>query len=82
MYFGMLPIDPANEEAMGLIPYTRGMLDALGMTHGPSCGKIILTADGACIIEMNCRAYIGDENWVSLSRALCGSKYCEVLRER
>ena len=37
VYFGMWPIDPESEEAKMLIPYTRGVLDALGMKHGVSC---------------------------------------------
>ncbi|KAL7526907.1 hypothetical protein ACHAWF_001964, partial [Thalassiosira exigua] len=53
VYFGMLPIDPESEEAKVLIPYTRGVLDALGMAHGPSHGEIIITADGPCLVEMN-----------------------------
>ena len=36
VYFGMWPIDPESEEAKVLIPYTRGVLDALGMKHGVS----------------------------------------------
>ena len=36
VYFGMLPIDPQSEEAKVLIPYMRGVLDALGMAHGVS----------------------------------------------
>ena len=36
MYFGMLPVDPESEEAKILIPYARGVLDALGMAHGVS----------------------------------------------
>lgn len=36
VYFGMLPIDPKSEEAKILIPYARGVLDALGMAHGVS----------------------------------------------
>lgn len=52
VYFGMLPIDSESEEAKVLIPYTRGVLDALGMKHGPSHGEIILTKDGPCLVEM------------------------------
>jgi hypothetical protein len=52
VYFGMLPIEPESEEAKVLIPYTRGVLDALGMKHGPSHGEIILTKDGPCLVEM------------------------------
>ena len=39
VYFGMLPIDPRSEEAQALVPYIRGVLDALGMRHGVSCGS-------------------------------------------
>jgi hypothetical protein len=78
VYFGMLPIDPMSEEAKVLIPYTRGVLDALGMKHGPSHGEIILTTDGPCLVEMNCRAHGGDGNWAPLARALCGGKYSQV----
>eukprot|EP01082_Thalassiosira_pseudonana_P003715 g3607.t1.3.5e174189 g3607 g3607.t1 contig12:2413065-2415727(-) len=78
VYFGMIPIDPMSEEAKVLIPYTRGVLDALGMVHGPSHGEVIFTEDGPCLVEMNCRAHGGDGNWAPLARALCGGKYCQV----
>lgn len=78
VYFGMLPIDPMSEEAKVLIPYTRGVLDALGMAHGPSHGEVIMTKDGPCLVEMNCRAHGGDGNWAPLGRALTGGKYCQI----
>ena len=78
VYFGMLPIDPMSEEAKLLIPYTRGVLDALGMAHGPSHGEVIITKDGPCLVEMNCRAHGGDGNWAPLGRALTGGKYCQI----
>ncbi|KAL7527822.1 hypothetical protein ACHAXR_007267 [Thalassiosira sp. AJA248-18] len=78
VYFGMLPIDPKSEEAKVLIPYARGVLDALGMAHGPSHGEVIITKDGPCLVEMNCRAHGGDGNWVPLGRALTGGKYCQI----
>ena len=46
VYFGAVPIDSDSPEAKVLIPYARGVLDALGMKHGPSHGEIILTPDG------------------------------------
>lgn len=49
MYFGMLPVDPKSEEAQQLIPYTRSVLDALGMKHGPSHGEAIMTSSGPCL---------------------------------
>jgi len=78
VYFGMLPIDPQSEEAKVLIPYTRGVLDALGMAHGPSHGEIIITKDGPCLVEMNCRAHGADGNWAPLARALTGGKYSQI----
>jgi len=78
VYFGMLPIDPESEEAKMLIPYTRGVLDALGMIHGPSHGEVIITADGPCLVEMNCRAHGADGTWSPLARALTGGKYCQI----
>jgi len=78
VYFGMVPIDPESEEAKMLVPYTRGVLDALGMVHGPSHGEVIITEDGPCLVEMNCRAHGGDGNWAPLARALTGGKYCQI----
>ncbi|KAL3807208.1 hypothetical protein ACHAXA_011015 [Cyclostephanos tholiformis] len=77
VYFGMWPIDPESDEAKVLIPYTRGVLDALGMAHGPSHGEVIMTDDGPCLVEMNCRAHGGNGNWTSLGRALNGG-YSQV----
>ena len=78
VYFGMLPIDPKSDEAKVLIQYTRAVLDALGMAHGPSHGEVIITKDGPCLVEMNCRAHGGDGNWAPLGRALTGGKYCQI----
>lgn len=77
VYFGLLPVDPTSEEAKALIPYNFGVLDALGMAHGPSHGEIIITKDGPCLVEMNCRAHGADGNWAPLARALTGG-YCQI----
>ena len=36
-----------------------------------------MTADGPCLVEMNCRARGGDGNWRSLAKALTGG-YSQV----
>ena len=77
VYFGDVPLDSASPEAQLLIPYTRKVLDALGVNNGPSHGEIILTEDGPCLVEMNCRAHGGDGIWVPLCRGLTGG-YCQV----
>jgi len=78
VYFGFLPVDPASEEAKALIAYDKGVLDALGMAHGPSHGEVIMTEDGPCLVEMNCRAHGADGNWAPLARALTGGSYCQI----
>jgi len=77
VYFGCVPIDPKSKEAQILIPYVRGVLDALGVKNGPSHGEVIMTDEGPCLVEMNCRAHGGDGNWRPLCRALTGG-YSQV----
>lgn len=72
VYFGCLPVEADSEVAKILIAYTRGVLDAIGVKNGPSHGEIMMTEDGPCLVEMNCRANGGDGNWRSLARALTG----------
>merc|ERR1719253_2513395 len=48
------------------------------MRHGPSHGEAIMTEDGPCLVEMNCRAHGGDGNWAPLARALTGGKYSQI----
>jgi biotin carboxylase len=77
VYFGMLPIDPDSYEGKILIPYVRGVLDSLGFVNGPSHGEVMMTPDGPCLVEMNCRAHGGDGNWRPLCLALTGG-YSQV----
>jgi len=72
VYYGFLPIEADSEIAKILITYTRAVLDAIGLKNGPSHGEIMMTEDGPCLVEMNCRANGGDGNWRSLARALTG----------
>ena len=41
-----------------LIPYVQGVLDALQIKNGPTHGEVMMTADGPCLVEMNCRGQI------------------------
>lgn len=77
VYFGCVPLDSQSEEAKILIPYVRSVLDAIGFLNGPSHGEVIITKDGPCLVEMNCRAHGGDGNWRPLCRALTGG-YSQV----
>ena len=77
VYFGCSAVPSDSPEAKVLIPYVRGVLDALGIKNGPSHGEVIITADGPCLVEMNCRARGGDGNWRPLCKALNGG-YSQV----
>lgn len=72
VYFGDIPVDPGSPESQLLIPYARKVLDAIGVSNGPSHGEIILTEDGPCLVEMNCRCHGGDGNWRPLCKAMTG----------
>lgn len=77
VYFGCVPVDANSPEAKILIPYVRGVLDAMGIQNGPTHGEVMMTDEGPCLIEMNCRAHGGDGNWRPLCRALTGG-YSQV----
>jgi len=77
VYFGMVPVPSDSEVAKVLIDYTRGVLNALGIKNGPTHGEVMMTQDGPCLVEMNCRAHGGDGAWTPLARALTGG-YSQV----
>lgn len=72
VYYGMIPVDADSKEAKILIEYTRGVLDALKLHNGPTHGEVMMTADGPCLVEMNCRSHGWDAAWVPLAKALTG----------
>lgn len=72
VYFGDIPFESDTPEAKALIPYARDVLDALGAKNGPSHGEFIMTADGPCLVEMNCRCHGGDGIWEKMVSAMTG----------
>merc|ERR1719356_2186130 len=77
VYYGMLPVPIDSKEAQEMIPYVRGVLDALGIKNGPSHGEVMMTQRGPCLVEMNCRAHGGDGAWNPLAMELTGG-YTQV----
>lgn len=77
VYFGCVPVDSNSPEAKLLVPYTQKVLNALDIKNGPSHGEIMMTPDGPCLVEMNCRAHGGDGNFRPLCLALTGG-YSQV----
>jgi len=77
VYYGKLPVPSTSEVAQKIIPYVRSVLDALQIKHGPTHGEVMMTNDGPCLVEMNCRTHGGDGVWIPLARALHGG-YSQV----
>jgi hypothetical protein len=73
VYYNMLPVESSEPVAQKLIAYTRCVIDALDIKHGPTHAEVMMTSDGTpCLVEMNCRAHGWDGAWVPLERALVG----------
>merc|ERR1711920_680015 len=72
VYYGMIPVDANSALAKQLIQYTRGVLDALKLNNGPTHGEVMMTSDGPCLVEMNCRSHGWDGSWVPLAKMLTG----------
>merc|ERR1712190_312938 len=79
VYYNMLPVEASAPVAQKLIAYTRGVIDALDIKHGPTHAEVMMTSDGTpCLVEMNCRAHGWDGAWAPLERALVGYSQVET----
>merc|ERR1711988_1843894 len=79
VYYNMLPVEATDPVAQKLIAYTRGVIDALDIRHGPTHAEVMLTSDGTpCLVEMKCRAHGWDGAWAPLERALVGYSQVEA----
>merc|ERR1719373_694776 len=72
VYYGMIPVDAESKEAKVLIEYTQGVLNALKLHNGPTHGEVMMTSDGPCLVEINCRSHGWDGAWVPLAKMLTG----------
>merc|ERR1712066_1138239 len=79
VYYNMLPVESSDPVAQKLIAYTRGVIEALDIKHGPTHAEVMMTCDGTpCLVEMNCRAHGWDGAWAPLERALVGYSQVEA----
>lgn len=72
VYYNMVPVPCDSEQARSLIAYTRAVLDAIRFTNGATHTELIMTADGPCLVEVNCRCHGGNGAWLPLASALTG----------
>jgi hypothetical protein len=59
VYESMEWLSPDCPEVPGLISYTAGILDAIGLRHGAAHCEIMLTADGWRVVEVGARMHGG-----------------------
>jgi len=78
VYYGMIPVESDSEIARTLIAYTRKVLDALKFVNGPSHGEVMMTEDGPCLVEMNCRCAGCDGAMAPIQDALNGYSQVRV----
>lgn len=72
VYFNLEPVPADSDLARSLIAYTRGCLDAIKITNGATHSEIMMTADGPCLVEVNCRCHGGNAAWLPLASRLTG----------
>ena len=53
----MIPVPSDDPVAKVLIDYTVGCIDALAIANGATHNEIMMTKDGPCLVEVNCRVH-------------------------
>jgi len=72
VYFGMIPVPIDDPVAQVLIDYTRGCIEALKIRNGATHNEIMMTKDGPCLVEVNCRAHGHGGAWLPLTDKCTG----------
>ena len=67
VYFGMIPVPSDDPVVQLLIDYTFGCIDALKISNGATHNEVMLTKDGPCLVEVNCRAHGHGGAWLPLT---------------
>lgn len=81
VYFGMKLYqteDGVREQR--LVEYVHGVLDALGVRHGPSHAEVIwVEGDGPCLVEVGCRPHGGEGTFVDMVEPVIGYSKLSVM---
>ena len=72
VYYNMRPVPSDSAVARQLVAYTSGCLDAIQIRNGATHSEVMMTADGPCLVEVNCRCGGFNGSWVPLATALTG----------
>lgn len=78
VYHGMSMVDVngGDEEerkvAKLLVAYSKGVLNALSITNGPSHMEIMVSDGSACLVEVGARCHGGEGSWSPIATACLG----------
>jgi hypothetical protein len=72
VYFGMKSVDPYSEVGQAVFNYQKGVLDALGIQHGPGHGEVIVTNTGPVLVECGARPHGAEGTFIPLARDCFG----------
>lgn len=72
VYFGMIPVPMTDPVAQVLIDYTLGCIEALKIRNGATHNEVMMTKDGPCLVEVNCRAHGHGGAWLPLTDKCTG----------
>lgn len=81
VYFEIRPMSPDSDIAKSLIDYTCKVLDAIGIKHGPTHNEIIMTAEGPCLVEVNCRLHGWEGSWHNVGKIVTGGSLDLATRD-
>lgn len=78
IYFGnrLKPAD--TERAQEMIRYADRVLDALGISQGPSHMEVMYTGTGPCLVEVGSRCQGGEGTWLPIVAECIGYSQVEV----
>lgn len=74
IYFGMRLMKSDSPKMRKMIAYADGVLDALGIKHGPSHMEVMFNEkmNDCCLVEVGARCHGGEGTWVPIAEACIG----------
>mmetsp|Transcript_5171 Transcript_5171/g.16972 ORF Transcript_5171/g.16972 Transcript_5171/m.16972 type:complete len:510 (-) Transcript_5171:31-1560(-) len=82
VYYSMdLYTSADGEREDALVKYVHGVLDALGVRHGPSHAEVMWldACDEPCLVEVGCRPHGGEGTFVDMAQPCIGYSQLSVM---
>jgi len=78
VYFGMQPLPINTPSLRSLVDYAHTVLDAVGVSDGPSHAEVMMTSTGPCLVEVGARCHGGEGTWKPIADAAVGYNQMEA----